>query len=389
MIKRGLVTMLAAVLAFAHAPPPAHADVADIGTVVREPQPYEARFPDILQLADGRLMAVWHRATLHVGNDTDDALGTIQMSTMTPNSGSGWSAPVPALARPGFLGQVDMRDPKLALMSDGQVILTFFTQGKVYYSYWRPTWTRFTDPRPLDVLGAAPTAASHGSVLPVTSGGVPTGEVLIPFYSGGPSGGAYYLRATYHPNSLERLKPFAVKRIIANDEPSGYRYTEPSFVQIGDTIVAAVRAEETLVTPPPGQTGNHARALVVARWDAHDDSTAATLERVHLGGEPLLASSHHLLKTRQGKILLTYGNRYVYTRRPTYGMLIEDPLAPWTGTPRLLYDSGAYDQANPSSVEPAEGWFWTLGFDAHPNSRTVGRLLMIRSRPSDYQPQPE
>lgn len=373
--------ILTAVLAVTLAPQPAQAAIAVIGTVYKEPQPYEARFPDIIKLDDGNLMAVWHRAELHVGTVEKPANGTIQLSIW---NGTVWSAPVLALAHPRFLGDVDMRDPKLAKMNDGQVIMTYFVGAKLYYSYWREGWTRFTDPLQLTMPGAPASMASHGSVLPLQQGGNPTDQVLVPFYSSGTEGGAFYLRATYHPNQTERLEPTFVKRIIKNDNPVGRRYTEPSFVQIGEKIVAGIRSENKV----DGEEALQARPLAIGRWDAHDDTTNPTFELFQLGaGNPVLASSHHLLKTvknGQEKIFFTYGNRFTPTRRPTYGIMIDNPLATWTGTSRLLYDSGAYDQANPSSVEAAEGWYWTLAFNANPGSTDNGRLLMVRSLHTDY-----
>jgi hypothetical protein len=384
VLKGGAAAALTAALAVTLSPQPAQGSIAIIGTVTREEAPYEARFPDIVKLDDGRLMAVWHRATEHAGTASSPAPGSVQLSYW---DGTAWSTPAAALANPGPWAGVDMRDPKLGKMNDGQVILTFFSSGKVYYSYWRPGWTRFTDPQQLTVAGAPSSIASHGGVLHLRDNGNGRNEALIPVYAGGAGGGAYYMRATYQPNSAQRLVPTFVKRIIANDNPAGRRYSEPSFVQIGNTIVAGIRSEQILEDPPANQTGQHARPLVIARWDAYNDAVNPTFELFRINGTDVLASSHHLLKTvknGQEKIFFTYGNRSTYSQRPTYGVLIDNPLGTWTGTPRLLYDSGAYDQANPSSVEPADGWYWTLGFNANPNSADNGRLLIVRSQVGDF-----
>ncbi|MEU8230594.1 hypothetical protein AB0C12_13450 [Actinoplanes sp. NPDC048967] len=60
---------------------------------------------------------------------------------------------------------IDTRDPHLTRMRDGKVVMTFFAQGKVYYSYWQAPWTRFTDPVELRVTGM-PSPASSRSVTP-------------------------------------------------------------------------------------------------------------------------------------------------------------------------------------------------------------------------------
>lgn len=99
----------------------AEASATMITSITQEPGEYEARFPDIVKLDDGRLMAVWHRALR-----TPDPLAPFR------------SLSAVVTAKPGA-----SRTP-----------LTFFVPGgKVYYSVWKPGWNCFTDPTQLVAAG--------------------------------------------------------------------------------------------------------------------------------------------------------------------------------------------------------------------------------------------
>lgn len=347
---------------------PAAASVSMVASVVQEPGDYEARFPDVVKLDDGRLMAVWHRATEHSGT-----VGTIQLSFGSSN-GRTWSTPTPALANPDTMAGIDTRDPKLGKMNDGAVVLTFFVPGgKVYYSVWKPGWLRFTDPEQLSTSGITGGVYSHGGVLALADSGTQVNQVLIPVYTPGTTGGAYFLRATWRATLNPRLLVASSHEIVTNDDPlRPATYTEPSFVQFGNRIVAVVRAE---------QNGGGAPALVVW-WDPYASTPSFTYQSF----TGVLANSHHLLKTASGQVLFTYGDK-AQTNRPTVGMLISNPTSTWTkSTVVPIYNSGAADQANPSSVEIASGTFLTLGYNAKPKtvSSYGGTLWVIESHAADY-----
>ncbi|WP_307970413.1 hypothetical protein [Salinispora arenicola] len=73
-------------------------------------------------------------------------------------------------------------------------------------------------------------------------------------------------------------------------------------MQIGSTVVAVVRAE---------QNGGGSPAIV-ARWNPYTAMPACTYQSF----TGVLANSHHLLKTSDGQVLFTYGDR-AQTNRPT------------------------------------------------------------------------
>ncbi|MDR6592231.1 sialidase family protein [Saccharothrix longispora] len=346
---------------------PALATVSMVASITQEEGEYEARFPDVVKLDDGRLMAVWHRATAHAG-----AVGTIQLSFGGPD-GRTWSTPAPALADPGTMAGLDTRDPKLGKMNDGSVVLTFFVPGgRVFYSVWKPGWTRFTDPVQLTSPDITTGIYSHGGALALADSGTQVDQVLIPVYTTGTGGGAHFIRATWRATLDPRLLVSGSRRIIGNANPPGRTYTEPSFVQFGSTVVAVVRAE---------QDGGGSPAIVV-RWNPY----TATPAFAYQSFTGVLANSHHLLRTASGKVLFTYGDK-AQANRPTVGMVIDNPTSAWVKNPVVpLYNSGSADQANPSSVEISPGTFITLGYNAKPKSSspTGGTLWVVESHTADY-----
>jgi hypothetical protein len=392
MLRRRLLAALVAVVAPAVSvvvvtPAPAAA-VSQFMKLYQEPGDYEARFPDILKLNDGRLMAVWHRAKSHQGDP-----GTVQLSYGTQSGSTwSWSDPVPALGHPSLMAGKDMRDPKLGKMNDGAVVMTFFVPGEgVYSSVWKPAWTRFDDPEKLVVSGIPGSAlAQHGSVLALPDQSGLVNQVLIPVYN---STGAWFVRATWRAVTAPRLLVADAFQLVANSPAAdGFTntYTEPSFVRIDNTVVTVVRHELTKVTSS-GNVSNGAPAKVL-KWNPYTFTGAASdYTRQDF---PVWASSHHLLVTAEKKVLFTFGDKAV-TARPTQGIMIDAPLAAWpvSGLQKvMIYNSGHGDQANPSSVEVSNGRFFTLAYNAKEKSTVEGggkspnggSLWIMQSYASEY-----
>jgi hypothetical protein len=370
---------------------PAGADVVNLGKIVQEPpgSNAEARFPDLLKLGDGRIMAVWHKGTEHAG-----VVGQVQISYGTYRRGTlTWTPEQPALTHPELMDGKDMRDPKLGQMNDGSVLMQWFVPSDgVYYARWRPGAATFDDPHKLNLTGFAGTPAEHGGILALAG----TDQVLIPVYTGG--GGTYFARGTFHPCAAGTDDPLTVRdwfTIQANNttEPvNGYddMYQEPSFVQYGDTVLAVVRHEQW----PHGGTGGKlgAPALVVT-WKAADATPAFTKSSWDVP-----ANSDHLLKTSDGRLLFTFGDKR-FPNRPTSGSLISDPThLPWKTaaegqTVIPIYDSGFNDQGNPSSAEVRPGVFITAAYNAKQYAATEtattspdgGSLYALETHATDYR----
>lgn len=334
--------------------------------IVQEPDPDEARIPDILRHPNGTIIAVWHKGPGHFDP------GVIRVAYST--NATTWSTPHNALYSSAPVAGRDTRDPKLSLLNDGTVILTFFTkpgnnQGyQVWYSVWRPGWEYFTEPKLFSAAGPAG-MLEHGGVLALRDNGSFVNEVLVPIYYGG----AWFVRAQWNSSSQTLTAKAPARQLIANT--STVEYTEPSFVQIGDWVVCMVRSD--VIGDPHGRLPS-----IHYWWRAYE--TNPTIYKQTLN---IKASSHHLLKTSDGKVLLTYGDGAI-TTRPTKGLLISNPADVWNlATPTPIYDLGTEDSANPSSIEMPNGTFYTTGINTKTRAESPygGTLWLISSTRADYQ----
>ncbi|NNG35040.1 hypothetical protein [Nakamurella aerolata] len=136
-----------------------------------------------------------------------------------------WSTPHNALYSSAPVAGRDTRDPKLGLLNDGTVILTFFTkpgnnQGyQVWYSVWRPGWEYFTEPKLFSAAGPAG-MLEHGGVLALRDNGSFVNEVSFPSTTAGP--GSCGLSGT----AAARRSPR--KRLRANSSPTPAPSSTPS-----------------------------------------------------------------------------------------------------------------------------------------------------------------
>jgi hypothetical protein len=314
-----------------------------------------AHFPDAVRLPDGGLLCAYREGVGHLGQDGRVAI----VSSMD----SGWSWAPPRVV---VDGSRDARDPKLAVLADGTVLLTYFVldwHGPRAHTPMGTFVRRSEDggrtwSEPARVGTRMAWAATHGPILEL-----PGGRLLAPLY-GAPELGARQIAT-----------------VVASDD--GGR----SFDAATEAVMCAVDEihcqEPTLVTVPDS-FGSRVVALV-RTTDAY-----ARLARSRDGGvtwgepEPtdLPASSHHTLPLVGGGVLVTYGDtsHRFSPRRATTGRLVPDAGGDWCGHPdRLLYDSGHDDQANPSSVELAGGDLLTFSFDVG-----TATVVAVRTRRSDY-----
>jgi len=307
-----------------------------------------AHFPDVVVLADGQLLAAYRESAGHVRAD-----GRICL-VAGADGGETWGRPWVAVD-----GEFDDRDPKLAVLADGTVLLSYFVID------WAPqphhhtpgTYVRrsvdggrtWSGPERVGTVmaGEPAWAASHGAVAEL-----PNGELLIPLY--GRLADDKWHRATV-VRSIDggRSWPAGTEAVIAAAE--GMNFQEPTLTVLPDgQVVALIRT-----------TAEHA-------WLSRSDDGGRTWSRPVETDMP--ASSHHALALSTGEVLVTYGDltpRFA-PHRDTVGRLVLDPAKTWDGYADVpLYDSGHRDQANPSSVELAPGRFFTLGFDV-PAATVVG-----------------
>jgi Neuraminidase (sialidase) len=327
--------------------------------VARASDGLRAYFPDVVSLGPGRLLAAYREGEGHLR-------GTGRIMTVgSRDGGQTWSPPVTAVDGPH-----DDRDPKLARLSDGMVLLSYFVidwttepRHTVRGTYVRRstddgvTWSepvRIVSRLDRDGTGEA---ATHGPIVEL-----PGGDLLAPIYGARPAG-------TRHEATVVRSRDggrsWQAETEVTLGAASGISFQEPNLVILaGGEIVALIRTTA-------------GRAYLCRSSDGGRTWSTPT-------PTDLPASSHHLLPVSAGGVLVTYGDisgRFA-PRRHTVGRLVARPHETWNGWPDLpLYDSGHDDQANPSSVEVSPGRFLTLSFDV-----TRAAVVGVFSTADDYRP---
>jgi hypothetical protein len=318
-------------------------------TVARARTGLLAHFPDVVRLPDGRLLAAYREGAGHVSHE-----GRI-CAVDSADGGRTWSAP-----RVAVDGPCDDRDPKLAVLADGTVLLSHFVidwttrpRHTVLGTYVRRSTDGGRTWSPPAEVGSAihgaggrtsggyvlGWAASHGAAVQL-----PGGDVLLPLYGTLQSG--VWQRATAgRSTDGGRTWPAAGEVLIG--ELDGLSLQEPTLtVLAGGEVVALIRSTVGLALLSRSPDGGRS-------WNPPVPTD-------------LPASSHHALALHDGGVLVTYGDvsHRFSPRRATVGRLVRRPEQDWDGYPdMLLYDSGYDDQANPSSVEVSPGRFLTLSFD--------------------------
>ena len=306
-----------------------------------------AHFPDVVRLGDGRLLAAYREGADHVRSD-----GRICV-VESADGGHTWGSP-----RVAVDGPFDDRDPKLARLADGTVLLSFFvidwsTQPR--HTTWGAYVCRSTDgghtwSDPAAVGTSAAVAADpEGRDLHVWSAShgaaaeLPGGDLLMPLY-GKPPGHAWQRATVVRSTDGGRTWPAAGEVLVAATD--GVHFQEPTLTVLDGQVVALIRT-----------TAEHAY-LSRSTDGGRSWSTPQPTD--------MPASSHHALPLSTGEVLVTYGDlspRFS-PHRDTVGRLVQRPLDTWDGYADVqVYDSGHPDQANPSSVEVLPGRFLTLGFD--------------------------
>ncbi|WP_305786637.1 sialidase family protein [Symbioplanes lichenis] len=305
-------------------------------TVARAEPGLLPHFPDLVRLPDGTLLAAYREGAGHVRSD-----GRIRVVT-SADGGQTWGRPHTAVDGPW-----DDRDPKLAVLADGSVLLSWFVLDWSTEPHTNlGTFVRRSPDGGLtwgDSVQAGVTA-SHGAAVQL-----PGGDLLLPLYGRQPGG--QWEQATV-ARSTDLGATWTVSVLAARD---GVNFQEPTLTVLDSgELVALIRT-----------TGDVAW---IAR-SADDGHTWSVAEPTDLP-----ASSHHALVLSSGEVLVTYGDlaRRFSPRRDTVGRVVRRPEGSWNGYPDVqLYDSGHHDQANPSSAEVAPGRYLTLGFDI-PAAAVVG-----------------
>lgn len=298
--------------------------------VSQESGPEQPRFPDAVRLHDGRIVVVYHYATAHT-----NANGVIRLVSSSDN-GRTWSQPRTVVAN-----QYDDRDPKITELRDGTLLLTTFetdwTRGgaNVGTFVYRSTDGGQTFPTFTKIESTIGTY-EHGPAIQL-----PNGDVLQPLYGSG----ARIARSTDGGKTF----PADQQMTVVADTPQ-YTNREPNIVRLPNgELVMIIRMYFASV-------GAERQSWVVRSFD--DGRTWTKPEWTDIP-----ASSDHLLLTKDGSVLVTFGN-ILQPLRPTYSELITNPYGPWTGYRQLpVYNSSSDDQANNSDVQLPNGSLLSFGYN--------------------------
>ena len=332
-------------------------------TVARAEPGRLAHFPDGVRLADGRLLVTYREGAGHVRSE-----GRL-MLVESADGGRTWGPPWVAVD-----GRYDDRDPKLAVLADGTILLSYFvidwstrprhTTHGAYVCRSTDAGRSWSEPVPVGtsmagavgrVRRAEPAwAASHGSAVEL-----PGGDLLQPLYGrlpGHPCERATVVRST----DGGRTWPAEGEVLLAAADD--VHFQEPALILIDEQVVALIRATDGYAYLSRSADGGRSWSVPKAT--------------------DMPASSHHALLLSTGEVLVTYGDlspRFS-PHRHTVGRLVRRPRDSWDGYADVpLLDSGHPDQANPSSVEPSPSRFLTLGFDV-----TAATIVGVFTESDDF-----
>ncbi|MHC9044334.1 sialidase family protein [Microbacterium saperdae] len=308
------------------------------------------RFPSAVTMPDGTILVAYNEMAAHSG------VNSVIKLVKSSDDGLTWSTPS-VVIDPVH----DPRGPNLTVLSDGTLLMTYF------YARWDTTPYTILDTYTIRSSDAGATWSSPvvvGSQMtcacgPAGPGGYPmgwaaqkapivelaSGDLLSPLYGTTSTDGRE--RAT-----VVRSTDGGLTWDTANEVTLGVgsiAYQEPYLTVLGTgEIIATIR------------TTSIPRRMYISR--SFDDGYTWTTPVA----TDIPAESHSQTLLSDGSMLFTYGSPY-RTNRPTEGVIIDDPTGSWDGRASrstLIYDSGHWDQGNPTSVEIAPGEYLTIGYSS-------------------------
>lgn len=337
-------------------------------TIVESSQGYDPRFPSIAKLPDGKLVMVYYSNTSHV-NTTG---GIIQVKTST-NNGNTWSNPTTIVDYRTTFPGLDARDPHINVLSNGDLILNFFT-GKWNGSFIpSPYQEHVIETRVAKCTDGSGTNWSTPIIVPTnrqtnaTSGAIielPNGNLLLPTY-----GRVDYTQPASTNNAYAHTSTDGGVTWSTGTQITtayyGEGYNETSLGYVGNTVYSISR--------PSGRIFKSADNGL--SWQAHSL-------------EPHYMHAPDFLPFNDNSLLLTYcigSSELGYSDRTVYGKLF-DPSQNWADSPEMvIYDPACtgQDMGYPSSVKTANNRILTIYYQNGCNNIIGGTFTDFSDWDSD------
>lgn len=297
--------------------------------ISRESTRHQA-FPDICPLASGTLLTVFRDGQAHV-----DLSGRLMVSRCTNSEISLEFEPPQIICDTDW----DDRDPSIAQLSDGTVLVNFFRLDEKV-SEMRLTVIRssdeghtWSDPYDIPLPGFPIGLASSDAVVEVSAG-----EILMPLYGISDQGeeGSYLVRSYDYGRTWPEVTQMAI-----HDTPN---FQEPALCQLNDgRLVGLLR------------TDHKGLGYIYQTVSTDNGRTWSGPERLDLWGYPA-----DLLPLSTGQILATYGYRQFPTgiRYCVAGIELQ-----WNINDERILRADGHDGGElgyPSSIELDNGDIFTV-----------------------------
>lgn len=296
---------------------------------------YYPFFPSITRLNNGNLLMVYYWNTAHV-NKTGGKI----MAKISKDNGVSWSRPVPVA---DYTHQgLDSRDPNLSVLSNGIILLSFFT-GKYDGSGFVSTeyQDRVVETRVMRCTDGTGLNWSEPVVVPTqkysnaTSGSIIETDakvVLLPSYG---RFAAKDVNKAYVSRSTDGGLTWQTDILVTDDNNNELGYNEMTLAYLNNVVYA--------VTRPSGRifkSFDHG-----LNWQPH-----------HVNGPPMHAPD--LIKLDNNTLFLTWcstGQIPENSSRAVFGKVF-NPDIDWDDTPTyLIYSSNdCIDMGYPTSVQMGE-----------------------------------
>ncbi|MGW9269087.1 exo-alpha-sialidase [Microbacterium sp. NPDC055599] len=317
-------------------------------------------FPSIARLANGRLLVAYSDSPSHSN------FSRIAVRTST-DEGRTWSAPITIVDTPGV---PDEKEPNVTVLRNGDVLLWYYDFNNPNRSNNRTinlirstddgaTWSAPVVPDTLAYDSPYGYAAGNGELIELDNG-----DLLLPFTAMRDRRGNAGPPAAHVLRSLDGGATWDVddERVVMWSGPDYYLpgtttpatwYVEPALVDLGGGEVMMVA--RTSYNPQDA-------VMRVSYSSDHGDTWTAPVDIPGLKGD-----APHLLRLRDGNVLLTWGDRSRAwgQGRPTAG-LVYDPAQGWGGVEQTLIYRGPRDfgdQAYSGSVQLVDGRVLTVSYD--------------------------